>query len=101
MKIKKIPSRICVGCGEAKEKKEMLRIVKDGNEQLSLDVTGKKNGRGAYLCKNSECFEKAIKRKGLERSLKMRLPDEMLEQIKKEMSAFEAGSGSVHAGNGS
>lgn len=91
MKTKRVPSRICVGCQEAKDKPNLIRVVKDSENHLSLDVTGKKNGRGAYLCKNWDCFERAMKNKGLERSLKMQIPKEMIEELKKEMSAFETG----------
>lgn len=67
---KKIPYRRCVGCGEMKEKKEMLRVIRTPEEEIVLDATGKKNGRGAYICKNKECLQKAQKTKGLERALK-------------------------------
>ena len=66
---KKIPMRQCVGCGEMKSKKEMMRILKTPEDEIVLDVTGKKNGRGAYLCKEKECLTKARKNKGLELSL--------------------------------
>ena len=90
-KTKRIPSRICVGCQEAKDKPSLVRVVKDSENHLSLDTTGKKNGRGAYLCRNLDCFERAMKNKGLERSLKMQIPKEMVEELKKEMSGFETG----------
>ena len=89
MKTKKIPSRICVGCGEAEEKRNMIRIVKNAETGISLDGTGKKNGRGAYICKNMRCLEQAIKTKGLERSLKTAIPQDVILQLKEEMSAFE------------
>ena len=94
---KKIPLRQCVGCGEMRSKKEMMRILKTAEEQICLDVTGKKNGRGAYLCKQEECLKKARKNKGLERSFKMSIPNEVYEQleaefdaVKKEMEKVEA-----------
>ena len=68
---KKIPLRQCVGCSEMKSKKEMLRVLKTAEGEVTLDTTGKLNGRGAYLCKDAECLKKAIKHKGIERSLKM------------------------------
>lgn len=68
--VKKIPMRKCVGCGEMKSKKEMMRVLKTSENEFLLDATGKKNGRGAYLCQSKECLEKAIKNKGLERSFK-------------------------------
>ncbi len=81
---KKIPLRQCVGCGEMKSKKEMMRVIKDADEQIVLDVTGKKNGRGAYLCVSEECLKKARKNKGLERSFKMSIPNEVYDALQKE-----------------
>ncbi len=90
MKTKKIPSRICVGCREPKEKRSMVRIVKTAENEICLDETGKKNGRGAYICKNKECFRRAVQSKGLERSLKTQVPQEVIDQLEEEMSAVEA-----------
>lgn len=84
---KKIPMRQCVGCGEMKAKKELLRVLKTDDGVL-LDATGKKNGRGAYICANTECLKKARKSKGLERSLKVAIPDEVYDNLEKEMSTF-------------
>ena len=84
---KKIPMRQCVGCGEMKAKKELLRVLKTADGVL-LDATGKKNGRGAYICANTECLKKARKSKGLERSLKVAIPDEVYDNLEKEMSTF-------------
>ena len=84
---KKIPMRQCVGCGEMKAKKELIRVIKMGEEVL-LDTTGRKNGRGAYICANPECLKKARKSKGLERSLKASIPDEVYENLEKEMSTL-------------
>lgn len=81
---KKIPLRQCVGCMEMKSKKEMMRILKTAEGDIVLDMTGKKNGRGAYLCQKSECLKKARKNKGLERSLKMSIPDEVYDSLEKE-----------------
>lgn len=81
---KKIPLRQCIGCGEMKNKKEMMRVIKDANGDISLDVTGKKNGRGAYVCFNKECLNKAIKSKGLERSFKMSIDPSIYECLQKE-----------------
>ena len=85
---KKIPLRQCVGCGEMKGKKEMMRVLKTTEGPIVLDVTGKKNGRGAYLCKQAECLKLARKNKGLERSFKMSIPDEVYDNLEKE---FESG----------
>lgn len=81
---KKIPLRQCVGCGEMKSKKEMMRVLKTAEGPIVLDVTGKKNGRGAYLCLSEECLKKARKNKGLERSFKMSIPEEVYESLEKE-----------------
>lgn len=85
---KKIPMRQCVGCGEMKSKKEMMRVLKTPEDEIVLDVTGKKNGRGAYLCKSGECLSKARKNKGLERSFKMSIPNEVYDNLEKEFDAL-------------
>ncbi len=82
---KKIPLRQCIGCGESKNKKEMIRVLKTPEGEFTIDATGRKNGRGAYLCRSMECFEKAVKGKGLERSFKMAIPKEVYETLQKEM----------------
>ena len=81
---KKNPMRQCVGCGEMKNKKEMMRVLKPAEGPIVLDMTGKKNGRGAYLCMTKECLQRARKSKGLERSFKMTIPDELYENLEKE-----------------
>jgi len=87
---KKIPLRQCVGCGEMKSKKEMMRVLKTAEENsIVLDVTGKKNGRGAYICKNKECLKKAIRNKGLERSIKTSIPEEIYNSLEKEFDAID------------
>ena len=86
---KKIPLRQCVGCGEMKSKKEMMRVLKTAEDDIVLDVTGKKNGRGAYLCLSKECLNKARKNRGLERSFKMGIPDEIYEKLEKEFDESE------------
>lgn len=91
MSVKKIPMRQCVGCREMKEKRELIRILCTEEKEVILDVSGRKNGRGAYICPNTECLEKAIKNKGLERSLKMAVPASIYEELKKEMEEVEAG----------
>ena len=82
---KKIPTRKCVGCGEMKEKKQLIRIIKTPEDEILLDTTGKANGRGAYICNSADCFKKAVKNKGLERSLKSSIPADVLERIEKEL----------------
>lgn len=86
---RKVPMRKCIGCQEMKNKKEMMRILKTTEDEILLDTTGKKNGRGAYICFSRECFEKAVKSKALERSLKMNIPQEVYESLKKEIDAIE------------
>ena len=81
---KKIPLRQCVGCSEMKGNKEMMRVLKTPEDEIVLDVTGKKNGRGAYLCISKECLMKARKNKGLERSFKMSIPNEVYDNLEKE-----------------
>ena len=81
---KKIPLRQCVGCGEMKSKKEMMRVIKTPEDEILLDVTGKQNGRGAYLCKNADCLKVAQKSKGLERSLKHAISKEVYDNLLKE-----------------
>lgn len=90
--MKKIPVRQCVGCREMIPKMELLRVIRTPEEEVVLDSTGKRNGRGAYLCKSTECFLKARKTKGLERSLKISIPDEVYDKLEKEMNHLETRS---------
>ena len=83
---KKIPLRKCTGCNEMKPKKELVRVLKTPEDEIVLDKTGKKNGRGAYLCNSIECFRKAVKTKSLERSLQIKIPEEIYESLEKELS---------------
>lgn len=85
MSMKKVPLRQCIGCGEMKSKKEMIRVIKTAEDEIMLDATGRGNGRGAYLCPSMECLKKAVKGKGLERSFKMAIPKEVYETLEKEM----------------
>lgn len=87
---KKIPLRQCIGCGEMKGKKDMIRILKTAENEICLDVTGKKNGRGAYVCRSGECLKKARKSKGLERSFKMSIPNEVYDALEREFENLEA-----------
>ena len=81
---KKIPMRRCVGCGESKPKKELIRIVKTPENEFVIDTTGKQNGRGAYIRNNPECLEKSIRNHGLERSFKMTIDKEIYNSIKEQ-----------------
>ena len=89
MSVKKIPLRQCIGCGEMKSKKEMIRVIKTAEGEILLDATGRKNGRGAYLCPSMECFKKVVKGRGLERSFKMAIPREVYETLEKEMEEID------------
>lgn len=85
MKTKKIPLRMCLGCGEMKPKKELIRVVRNKEGELSVDLIGKKNGRGAYICKSRECFIKARKARRFERKLECQIPDEVYERLENEL----------------
>ena len=86
---KKVPLRKCLGCDEMIGKKGLLRIVRSKEGEISLDLTGKKSGRGAYICKDLQCFEKARKRKAFERSLKCKIPDEVYDRLRAEIEGAE------------
>lgn len=86
---KKLPLRQCVGCNEMKSKKELLRVIKTKEDDILLDTTGKQNGRGAYVCQSIECFRKAAKNRGFERSLKIQIPKEIYEKLEKELENLE------------
>ncbi|MEE1305297.1 MAG: YlxR family protein [Agathobacter sp.] len=83
---KRIPLRQCVGCAQMKAKNELIRVIKTPEDEVVLDTTGRKNGRGAYICQDPECLVRARKTKGLERSLKIAIPDEVYDFLEKEMS---------------
>ena len=86
---KKIPMGQCVGCREMKPKRKLIRVIRTSEDEILIDATGKKNGRGAYICPNRECLEKAVKNKGLERSLKISVPQEIYEDFEREMGNLE------------
>ena len=85
MKEKKVPVRKCVGCNEHFEKKSLIRVVKNNSGEVFLDLTGKQNGRGAYLCKNPKCLEIAFKKKAIERVLDVNLDEELKATIRSQM----------------
>ncbi|MDD5794954.1 RNase P modulator RnpM [Clostridium sp. HCP1S3_B4] len=85
MKVKKIPMRMCTGCMEMKPKKELIRVVKNKEGEVSVDLTGKKAGRGAYICKSASCLEKAVKTKRLGRNLEVVIDEELLNKLKEEV----------------
>ena len=85
MKVKKIPLRMCTGCMEMKPKKELIRIVKTPEGEVCVDLTSKKSGRGAYICKCIECLEKSFKAKRLSRNLDTPISEEIYEKLKEEI----------------
>ncbi len=82
---KQIPVRQCIGCREMKPKNEMVRIIRTPDNDICLDKTGRMNGRGAYICLNLDCYNKAVRSKAIERALKQEIPDDIYEAIGKEM----------------
>ena len=84
---KKIPQRQCMGCRERKAKRELIRVVRTPEGDVKLDFGGKMNGRGAYICPQSECLKKAIRSKALDRSLEVTIPEEVIARLQKEMEA--------------
>ena len=87
--LKKIQQKQCIGCNQMKNKKELIRILKTQDEGIIIDATGKKNGRGAYICRNAECLKKARKSKGLERAFKMMIDSRVYDELEKEMNGLE------------
>ena len=87
---KKIPLRQCIGCGEMKSKKELIRVIRTENGEILLDATGRQNGRGAYICPDSECMKKVRKTKGLDRAFKMSVSGDIYEGLTKEIEIFES-----------
>ncbi len=83
MKQKKVPVRMCVACRQGKPKKELIRIVRNKEGSVGVDLTGKAQGRGAYLCPSVQCLEKAIKSRALQRALECELTEEMASEIKR------------------
>lgn len=88
-KIKKVPQRKCIVCQDRESKKGLMRIVKNKEGQILLDPTGKANGRGAYICKDSECLKKAIKTKALNKAFKIEVSSEVYENLLKELESYE------------
>jgi len=87
---KKTPTRQCIGCGDKKDKKELIRVIKTPEGEITVDFTGKKNGRGAYICNSTECLKQAVKKKSLERSLKTPIPKDIYQELEKEMIKGES-----------
>lgn len=89
MKVKKIPQRMCTGCMEMKPKKELIRVVRNKEGEVYIDLTGKKPGRGAYICENIECLAKAFKTKRLEKNLEGKVSEEIYNKLKEEITNAE------------
>lgn len=87
--VRKQPQRQCIGCGQMKDKKELIRIIKTPEGQIVLDDTGKKNGRGAYICPDSQCLLKVTKTKGLDRAFKMSIEHSVYEELAEELKKHE------------
>ncbi|MCH3963984.1 MAG: YlxR family protein [Clostridium sp.] len=85
MKKKKIPQRMCLGCMEMKPKRELIRVVRNKEGEVFVDLTGKKNGRGAYICKDIMCLEKAFKNKRLQKNLEADIDNELYNKLKDEI----------------
>lgn len=83
---KKIPLRMCIGCGESKPKPELIRIVKTPENNIIIDLSGKANGRGAYICRNAECLKKAIKSKRLERTFETQISEEIYNSLERQLA---------------
>lgn len=88
LKQKKVPLRMCLGCQEMKPKRELIRIVKNKENEISIDATGKKQGRGAYICKSPECFEKARKGKRLEKAFETKIDEDIYEMLKQQLEGM-------------
>ncbi len=86
---KKIPLRKCTGCGEMKPKKELVRVVKTPDDEVLMDLTGRVNGRGAYICPNAQCLKIARKSKRIEKSFQMQIPDEVYDKMEEELKNHE------------
>lgn len=93
MKPKKVPMRMCVGCREMKPKRELIRVVRSPEGEVSLDPVGKKPGRGAYVCRNENCLKRAIKQKQLERQLEVQLTEAVAQQLQETIAALPADGG--------
>ncbi|MCO7137132.1 RNase P modulator RnpM [Solibaculum mannosilyticum] len=86
---KKVPMRMCTGCGEMKPKRELVRVVKSPEGEISLDLTGRKPGRGAYVCPDAGCLKTARKKRSFERTFSCQIPDEVYDRMEEEIAAHE------------
>ena len=98
MKQRKVPLRICVGCQQTKQKREMLRLVRTPEGELLIDSSGKKSGRGAYLCPSEECFRQAFKSKRIQRALEINVPEEVWQALRQQIAQNNPADGSEKSG---
>ena len=89
---KKVPMRQCLGCRVMKPKRELIRAVRSPEGEVSLDLTGKKHGRGAYVCRDAECLKRAVKSKALSRAFGVPIPENVMNMLQEQMEGFNAGS---------
>ena len=89
MQMRKVPMRMCTGCGQMKPKRELVRVVKSQDGEIALDLTGKKAGRGSYVCRDIECLQKARKARRLEKAFSCRIPDEVYDRMEEELQSGE------------
>ena len=89
MQMRKVPMRMCTGCCQMKPKRELVRVVKSQDGEISLDLTGKTAGRGAYVCHNIECLQKSRKARRLEKAFSCRIPDEVYDKMEEELQDSE------------
>jgi len=90
MHMRKVPLRMCAGCGQMKPKKELVRVVKSPEGEISLDLTGRKPGRGAYVCRSADCLKAARKARRLEKAFSCRIPDEVYDRLEEELNGNES-----------
>jgi len=88
--IKRIPQRKCVGCGISKNKSDLIRVVRSPENEISIDSKGKKSGRGAYICKDEDCLKKAVKAKRFDRSLEVKISDDILESLLSQIKEIQS-----------
>ena len=93
MKTKKVPERRCVGCGESFPKNSLIRVVRTPEGEIALDDTGRRNGRGAYLCRRTECFRLARKKRRFATNLSAEIPEDVLDALEKQVKEFEEDAG--------
>ena len=87
--MKQLPQRTCIGCNSKKDKKDLIRVVKNKNNEIKVDLSGKMDGRGTYICKSEECLNKAIKNKRMVRAFEMEISDDVYENLKKYIDGCE------------